>query len=49
MDNKELLAKIEAWVDENEEEFDTDAENTVVETVAVDSYALIKFIRTLLA
>lgn len=46
MNNQELLAKIEEWVDENEEEFIDDIDG--YETCVVESQSLITFIKKLL-
>ena len=47
MTNQELVAKIEEWIEEHEEELLDDVGFDIITTTAVDSFALITYIRTL--
>lgn len=48
MTNQELVAKIEEWVNEHEEELLDDVGFDIITTMAVDSQSLILFIKKLL-
>lgn len=48
MNNQELLAKIEKWVEEHEEDYGDDLGFDILTITAVESQSLITFIKKLL-